>query len=105
MERRPPARPPALNRAIQIVQQNLRSALDPRPRVGAPIRLPLDVRNLYPREREGRAGHLFEKVGLDELFLIRNPQALSGAQLQRVAIARALAGESELILSTSPPLR
>ena len=52
----PDRRPKALKRAIQLVQQNPLSALNPRRSVGASVRLPIDVHELRPRADAERAG-------------------------------------------------
>ncbi|MEZ5667174.1 MAG: ATP-binding cassette domain-containing protein [Alphaproteobacteria bacterium] len=90
-------------RAIQLVQQNPLSALNPRRSVGASLRLPLDVHGIgTPAERRRRVASLLEEVGLDPALARRSPAALSGGQRQRVAIARALACEPEAIVLDEP---
>ena len=79
-------------RAIQLVQQNPLSTLNPKRTVGASLRLALDVHRIGERrERPEIVATLLEEVGLPGEFARRYPAALSGGQRQRVAVARALA--------------
>jgi ABC-type glutathione transport system ATPase component len=99
----PAARTLAHRRAIQLVQQNPLSSLNPKRTVGASLRLPLDVHGLGERSaRAARVGELLEEVGLPADYASRAPDALSGGQRQRVAIARALACQSDLVVLDEP---
>ena len=77
----PDARPLALRRKFQLVQQNPASALNPRRSVGASIRLALDVHKIgTPAARKARVLSLLEEVGLEPDIAHRGPGALSGGQ-------------------------
>ncbi|UVC07922.1 ABC transporter ATP-binding protein [Rhizobium sp. TH2] len=90
-------------RAIQLVQQNPLSSLNPRRSIGASLRLALDVHDIGDRaSRAELTGELLAEVGLPPEFRTRSPSSLSGGQRQRVAIARALACQSELVVLDEP---
>lgn len=90
-------------RAIQLVQQNPLSSLNPKRSIGASIRLGLDVHGIgKPEDRWRMVEAALEEVGLPADFRSRPPAALSGGQRQRVAIARALACQSSLVVLDEP---
>ena len=90
-------------RAIQLVQQNPMSSLNPRRSIGASLRLALDVHGVGERgQRRRRVGELLEEVGLPAGFAARSPAALSGGQRQRVAIAAAIAARPALLIADEP---
>jgi len=99
----PARRTLAHRRAIQLVQQNPASALNPRRSIGASVRLPLDVHGIgVAAKRDEAVTRLLADVGLDPAMAARAPSALSGGQRQRVAIARALACGPRLVVLDEP---
>ncbi|WP_412989449.1 ATP-binding cassette domain-containing protein [Pediococcus siamensis] len=65
------------------------------------VLISLDMTNLSKSERESRAKHLLEQVGLSA-HIHKYPNQLSGGQKQRVAIARALANDPKIIIADEP---
>lgn len=86
-------------KAVQLIQQNSASALDPKMAVGKAIEEPLYCFfHLSRSERKNRCLKLMELCNLPASYYKRLPSELSGGEQKRVAIARALAVEPRCLI-------
>jgi NitT/TauT family transport system ATP-binding protein len=69
--------------------------------VASNIAVPLEIRNVRPKDREARVAALIELVGLSR-FESSYPSRLSGGMKKRTALARLLAYDPETLLLDEP---
>lgn len=88
-------------RKVQYVPQDPASTLDPLMTVRKLVREPL-VRLGVAGDHDEMVREALDSVGLDEKYMNRRANELSGGQAQRLAIARAIATRPDFLLADEP---
>jgi peptide/nickel transport system ATP-binding protein len=90
-------------RDVQMMFQDPYGSLDPRMRVNAILREPLQIQHVgNAKQQDERVRSLLDEVGLPVNALERYPHEFSGGQRQRIALARALMLEPKVMVADEP---
>lgn len=90
-------------RDIQMMFQDPIGSLDPRMRVGAVLREPMEIQGIgNRRSQDAVVRELLAEVGLPSNAVERFPHEFSGGQRQRIGLARVLTLSPKLIVADEP---
>ncbi len=90
-------------RDIQMMFQDPIGSLDPRMRVGAVLREPMEIQGIGSRRsQDAVVRELLGEVGLPANAVERFPHEFSGGQRQRIGLARVLTLSPKLIVADEP---
>ncbi len=90
-------------RDMQMMFQDPIGSLDPRMRVGAVLREPMEIQGIgNRRSQDAVVRELLSEVGLPPSAVERFPHEFSGGQRQRIGLARVLTLSPKLIVADEP---